>query len=504
MQRRGEPSTNTSRIVGQIASSGLALVLLCLTGFAIWAALTTNQAARAAKHASELSDHYQQARYAVGAEESLERKYRLEPGPEIRAKHQAAGADLLAAFRSIRQSGDASDQALADEVLAAHGRYLDAIGRMFAAVDAADTPRVNAIDGAEVDPVFDLIEAQVNTAADQHHAQALQQLTDLDQIEALVFTATPIVFVLGLGLLGLFWYVLRTYQRRFDAASKHAAQQELERLKSTAEKEAAEAANQAKSTFLSYMSHDLRTPLSAILGYSELLQEQAASRGYTALVPTLEKVIATGRQLLGLINNLLDFSKIEAGKMNLYLEHFELPALIEEVAITLRPLVEQSGNTLEVQSAADLGMMYADVTKVQQILYNLLSNAVKFTRQGTITISSAREVTEGIAWISFRIVDTGIGMTEVQQRQLFQEFTQADAATTRKYGGTGLGLAISRRLCRLMGGDITVASQEGAGSSFIIRLPAVVTDATAEHAPSAEGSGSSMPSSDEQLVGLAS
>jgi signal transduction histidine kinase len=504
MQRRGELSFSTSRIVGYIASSGLALVLLFLTGFAIWAALTTNQAAGVAKRANELSDYYQQARYAVGAEESLERKYRLEPGPEIRAKHRAASADLLAALQSIRQGGDASDQALVDGVLDAHDRYLDAIGRMFAAVDAGDTPRVNSIDEAEVDPVFDQIDTQVNTAADQHHAAALQQLTDLDQTESLVFTATPIVFVLGLGLLGLFWSVLRTYQRRLDVASKHAAQQELERLKSAAEKEAAQAASQAKSTFLSYMSHDLRTPLSAIIGYSEILQEKAECRGYTDIMPTLGKITATGHQLLDMITNLLDFSKLEAGKMSLYLEHFELPALIEEVAIVLQPLVEQSGNRLEVHNAADVGIMYADVTKVRQLLYNLLSNAVKFTRQGTITISSAQEVVAGSAWVSIRVVDTGIGIPAVQLQQIFEEFTQADATTTRNFGGTGLGLAICRGFCQLMGGDIMVVSQEGAGSTFTVRLPAVVTDATAEHAPTTEGSSSGISSSSEQLVSLTS
>ncbi len=500
MQPHEEQSTTTSRIVGQIAPIGLALVLLCLTGFAIWAALTTNQAASLAKHANEQSDHYQQARYAVGAEESLERKYRLEPGAEIRAKHRAAAADLVAALQSVRQSGDSSDQALADAVLIVHDRYLGAIDRMFAAVDSGDTPRVTAIDRGDVDPLFAEIDTRVNTAADRHHAEALQQLTNLDQTEGLVFTATPIVFALGLGLVILFWSVLRTYRRRLDAANIHAAQQQLERLKDTAAKEAAEATSQSKSAFLSYMSHELRTPLSAIIGFSESLQDKAEFYSYTELIPNLAKVTATGRQLLSMINNLLDFSKIDSGKMGLYLEHFEVPALMEDVATILQPLVEQSGNTLAVQSAADLGTMYADVTKIRQVLYNLLSNAIKFTQHGTITMSGARELIAEAEWICFRITDTGIGMTAVQLQQLFQEFSQADATIARNYGGTGLGLALSRRFCQLMGGDITVTSQEGSGSTFTVRLPAMVMDATDEQAPAADDTASIITTRDAQFV----
>jgi signal transduction histidine kinase len=165
-------------------------------------------------------------------------------------------------------------------------------------------------------------------------------------------------------------------------------------------------------------------------------------------------------------------------------------------------VVEQSGNTLELHSVADLGTIYADVTKLRQVLYNLLSNAIKFTQQGTITISGARELIAETEWICFRITDTGIGMSAVQLQQLFQEFTQADAATARNYGGTGLGLVLSRRFCQLMGGDITVTSQEGAGSTFTVRLPAVVTDATAEQAPSPDDTASTITSLDEQLVAL--
>jgi signal transduction histidine kinase/DNA-binding response OmpR family regulator len=239
-------------------------------------------------------------------------------------------------------------------------------------------------------------------------------------------------------------------------------------------KNRAEAANRAKSTFLANMSHELRTPLSAIIGYSELLQIEARFRGNDDLVSDLEKIHGAGRHLLNLITNILDLSKIEAGKMELHLETFPISALIEGVVTTIRPLVERNTNTLEVHWADDLGTMHADLTKVRQALFNLLSNAAKFTQQGRIVLTVARERADDADWISFRVADTGVGMTQEQLQNLFQEFTQADPSITSKYGGTGLGLALSRRFCQMMGGDITVSSAVASGSTFVIRLPAAV------------------------------
>jgi hypothetical protein len=192
---------SSPRAVGRAASVGLCVVLLFLTGFSVWVAFSTNQAAISTKHASDLSDKYEQARYAVGAEESLERKYRLEPSAEVRAKHRAAAADLFAALAYVRQTGDQSDRALVDQVIALHGRYLDALERMFVAVDAGDSERVLAIDDTEVDPAFGSIEEQVDSAANEHHEQAIERLAELVRTESLIFIATPIVFALGLLLL---------------------------------------------------------------------------------------------------------------------------------------------------------------------------------------------------------------------------------------------------------------------------------------------------------------
>jgi len=234
------------------------------------------------------------------------------------------------------------------------------------------------------------------------------------------------------------------------------------------------AASQHKSQFLANMSHELRTPLNAIIGVTEMLQEDAVDLGREDEKEPLERVLRAGRHLLALINDILDLSKIEAGKMELYLESFTVAPLVEDILKTIQPLAEKNGNELMVDCAADVGVMHADQTRVRQALLNLASNANKFTERGRVTFTVRREAGERGEWILMAVKDTGIGMTPEQIDRLFQEFVQADSTTTRKYGGTGLGLAISRRFCQMMGGDITVASNVGTGSTFTIRLPAEV------------------------------
>ena len=246
--------------------------------------------------------------------------------------------------------------------------------------------------------------------------------------------------------------------RLFDEAQQH--------------QQAAEAANQAKSSFLANMSHELRTPLNAIIGYSEMLMEDAGDQALDGFVADLQKIHASGKHLLSLINDVLDLSKIEAGKMELYLETFDVTGMLQNVVSTVEPLIEANTNRLEVLTGADLGVMRADLTKVRQSLFNLLSNAAKFTEHGVITLTAGRERDGDVDWVTFRVSDTGIGMTPEQLEKLFEAFSQADASISRKYGGTGLGLALSRRFCQMMGGDITVESMYGVGSTFTIRLPA--------------------------------
>ncbi len=251
-------------------------------------------------------------------------------------------------------------------------------------------------------------------------------------------------------------------------------------------REAAEAATRAKSAFLANMSHELRTPMNAILGYSEMLMEDAEDRGQADFIPDLKKIHTAGKHLLGLINEILDLSKIEAGKMELYLETFDVAGMIKDVAGTLAPLIEKNANTLQVDCAPGLGTMHADLTKVRQSLFNLLSNSSKFTHNGTITLGAAPVVQDGAPWIAFRVADTGIGMTPEQMDKLFQPFVQADASTSRKYGGTGLGMTITQLFTRIMGGEIRVASEPGAGTTFTILLPAEVELQPAAPAPQPE------------------
>ncbi|MBX9747649.1 MAG: response regulator [Hyphomonadaceae bacterium] len=241
-----------------------------------------------------------------------------------------------------------------------------------------------------------------------------------------------------------------------------------------AAREAAEAANVSKSQFLTSMSHELRTPLNAIIGYSEILHEEAEADGRDTDIADIERVLAAARQLLHLINDILDLSKIEAGRMDINAGEFDIAALIGEAAATVRPSMEKNGNTLKVDIAAGIGVGISDNFKLNQCLLNLLSNAAKFTREGQISVRAHREVVVGGDLIEIAISDTGIGMSEEQIGRLFNAFVQADVTTARRYGGTGLGLVITRRMMQLLGGDVSVKSTPGKGSTFTLRFPAVV------------------------------
>jgi signal transduction histidine kinase/CheY-like chemotaxis protein len=237
-------------------------------------------------------------------------------------------------------------------------------------------------------------------------------------------------------------------------------------------KRQADSANHAKSKFLANMSHELRTPLNAIIGYSEMLIEEAADLDNGEIVTDLGKIRTAGKHLLGLINDILDFSKIEAGKMEVLVETVDIAALLSEVETTIAPLVAKNSNALSIEAGAELGVMQSDQTKIRQSLFNLLSNACKFTRDGVITLAVQRLSGEQGDLIRFAVADSGIGMSEQQLGRLFQAFAQADATTSRNYGGTGLGLAITRHFSRMLGGDITVDSKPGKGSTFTMTVPA--------------------------------
>jgi signal transduction histidine kinase/HAMP domain-containing protein len=234
--------------------------------------------------------------------------------------------------------------------------------------------------------------------------------------------------------------------------------------------EQADAASRNKSQFLANMSHELRTPLNAIIGLTEMMVTDAPRFGAEKAQEPLRRVHRAGTHLLDLINEVLDLSKIEAGKLELNPESVKLAPLVDEITGTVRQLAEQNKNRLVVEAQENLGSLTVDPMRLRQILLNLLSNACKFTKQGEVALR-VRKVLDGRDWIELAVADTGIGLTAEQQAKLFREFTQADSLTARRYGGTGLGLALSRKLARMMGGDVTVASEPGKGSVFTVRLP---------------------------------
>jgi signal transduction histidine kinase len=287
--------------------------------------------------------------------------------------------------------------------------------------------------------------------------------------------AGPVTVALSVALLvyfpALFGLQSFAQARGLIAVRRLAEEQRAEIARQGAQleqaRDAAEQASRAKSVFLANMSHELRTPLNAVIGYSEMIEEEAVETGLERFVPDLRKIRAAGRHLLSLINSVLDLSKVEAGKMELHPETFDVAWMVEEVAGTAHPLAQKNGNRLDVRCPPDAGSLHTDAVKLRQVLLNLLSNACKFTEAGTVTLAVDRSP----EWIRFQVRDTGIGMTDEQQARLFAAFSQADSAVARRYGGTGLGLAISRRFCQLMGGDVTVESAPGRGTTFTARLP---------------------------------
>jgi PAS domain S-box-containing protein len=305
-------------------------------------------------------------------------------------------------------------------------------------------------------------------AADCHGAEMFYLARD-SRIIPVLFSSATLSGKDG-SVLGVVWVAQ-------DMTEPRRVQQEL-----VAAKEAAEQASRAKSVFLANMSHELRTPLNAIIGYSEMLQEDCQQHALPEMQEELARIQRSGDILLELISNVLDLSRIEAGKIELENELFDVAAAVDSVVETIGPLARQNGNRVAVLYPAAPLTTVADLTRFRQSLLNLAGNACKFTKNGQVSLEARRHTEDGRDWISVHVRDTGIGISREQIGKLFQTFSQADSSTTRKYGGSGLGLAISRRFCNLMGGDISVESAPGVGSTFTLRIPAVESQEAAEPA----------------------
>ena len=225
------------------------------------------------------------------------------------------------------------------------------------------------------------------------------------------------------------------------------------------------------SRFFANMSHELRTPLNAILGYGEMLAEDCEDLGYDDLLPDLKKITSSGIHLLSLINNILDISKIESGKMELYITSFEIEDVIDVIKDISAPLMSKNNNAFQCNIQDGIGAMRQDETKLRQCLSNLLSNAAKFTEAGTVTLEVDASLEKEIEMVSFKVIDTGEGMSEEGVGKVFEVYTQAERSTSAKHGGTGLGLPLSREMAQMMGGDITLTSELGVGSVFTLKLP---------------------------------
>jgi PAS domain S-box-containing protein len=383
---------------------------------------------------------------------------------EIAARTLSVSGVQVWLFREDRPCVDCIDSYDADSGLHSPGNSLDANAypayfaalereRTISATDASTDPRTAELNESDLAPrgISSLLVAPIRLAG-----EVAGILSHEHKGPSRIWTIAEQNFAGSLADLA---------SLALEAKRRKAAQEEL-----MLAKEAAESANRAKSQFLANMSHEIRTPLNAVIGYSEMLEEEADSRSLVEAVPDVRKILQAGRHLLELINDVLDLSKIECGRLDFQIESLSIGEVIRSIIPTVQPLTRKNGNKLEIEVLAE-GSFRADRTKFRQALLNLLGNACKFTEKGTITLKVCEESARGQRWICWHVIDTGIGIAEEDYGKLFKPFSQVDSSATREHGGTGLGLAISQHLCEMMGGHIDFSSSPGKGSCFTIRLP---------------------------------
>ncbi|WP_455204192.1 ATP-binding protein [Kaarinaea lacus] len=316
----------------------------------------------------------------------------------------------------------------------------------------------------------------LKTLADFHQYQQSLGQQAITQAQQIYIEGRYQIFVLSLGLVIvatlITGFLLRKIIRATEDREKHLNEIEIINRELVEARDKAQEANRAKSSFLANMSHELRTPLNAIIGYSELLRDDIkASNADAAYLTDIDKIEHSGRHLLTLISDILDLSKIEMGKVEVYAEECKLSALINTVVDTVKPLIEKNHNKLSISYPEDVQTFHTDPVKIKQILINLLSNAAKFTENGEVKFVTSVLNSADKDWLAFSVSDNGIGIDDNAKKKLFTSFFQADLSTRRKHGGTGLGLSISRHFAVMLGGDISVDSTPGEGSTFTVRLP---------------------------------
>jgi len=488
--------------VSRLATLGLILVLLVFMGFAIWTTGVTLMLSNAVREAVSVNDMYARAYYQLGAEESFEREYRFEPSLDVRGHYQVAAAalvkDLLAA--SSMEVGDPeADQDLVARVLSEHQRYLLATAQLFAAVDTGDKAKALALDRTTSGPLFEQMQQQVDGLVNEHSQEAIQRLAELDQSQHRSFTTTPIVFTIGLVLLGLCCGVLRTYRRKLDEAKQTqlAQLEETARLK-TLQVEEQQRLNQLKDQIIVHVSHELRTPLTAVVGYVELLLKHQGELDAATQAGWVDGVKQGCDELELLINSILDAARVDRDGQNLHLEPTPVAPTVREVLASFDPR-EVHAYAVRLDLPEHL-TVWADQHALRRVLRNVLGNAFKYApKQTPISISAAlsrhpSESADAAAQVCIRVEDRGPGIPPAELPLLFQQFGRLQRDLAGKVRGSGLGLYISRQLVEAMHGRIWVESsgKPGEGSCFCFTLPSAAQPASEER-PNTDG----LPTQDE-------